>query len=200
MTKQDLSEKIRMLRKAKGLRQEDVAAKAGTSLRVIKELENAQGNITWDNLHLILDVLGVSLSQILMPGMEIPSQLIVNTPRTIKSKGTDKNDEHHGGGVAIGVFSDSKPNDERNKNGRGKAGEPPHEMSEKIDEMSHTLSSSSNINNFSADQASLILEIQSLLTTLDEGKLRSLLKYASTLATVDIANPQVKSLKSNKQG
>lgn len=50
------------------------------------------------------------------------------------------------------------------------------------------------------DRANLILDIQSLLTTLDEGKLRSIFKYASTLSSVDIANPQVKGLKSNKQG
>lgn len=65
MNKTDLAEKIRVLRKSAALRQEDLAAKAGVSLRVIKDLETARGNPTLESLDLVSSVLGVSVSDLL---------------------------------------------------------------------------------------------------------------------------------------
>ncbi|MGZ3770046.1 MAG: helix-turn-helix domain-containing protein [Bdellovibrio sp.] len=59
MNKEQIGEEIRRLRKEKGFRQDDLCAKAGVSIRVIKDIEAGKGNPTLDSLNSILSVLGV---------------------------------------------------------------------------------------------------------------------------------------------
>lgn len=181
MNKNELAEKIRILRKAKGLRQDDLAGKAGVSIRVIRDLEGASGNPTIASLDLVASVLGVTLPQILMPGMEFISDLIVDTPRTIKSHGSDNQGENNSKPITSRIFGDRKPENHRNKNNEGQPGKPPHEVSKKINEVIHDLSSDTNKENFSPDRASLILEIQDMIRELSQDDLETLKFTASSL-------------------
>lgn len=63
MYKDQLAKTIRYLRKSIPLRQEDLAAKAGVSIRVVKDLEGARGNPTLDSLDAVLSVIGITLDQ-----------------------------------------------------------------------------------------------------------------------------------------
>jgi len=60
MDKTELGKKIQALRKARGFsRQDDLRAKPGISVHVVKELEGGKGNTTLNNLALVLGVLKV---------------------------------------------------------------------------------------------------------------------------------------------
>lgn len=171
MNKIELAEKIRTLRKSKELRQDDLAAKAGVSIRVIRDLESGTANPTIESLELVCSVLGVPLPQILMPGMEAVDPLVINTPRAIGSKDADPKNKKSDTGVLIGAISQPRANTERNENGGSETGEPPQKMPEKVNDIIHTDSSDANNESFSASRAQIILEIQALLTKLSDDDL-----------------------------
>lgn len=171
MNKKELAEKIRILRKNKGYRQEDLAAKAGVSIRVVKDLESATGNPTLASLDLIVSVLEVALPQILMPGMEAFNQVVVNAPGSVGSNDGDHKNKKAHIATSIGIFGEQNSNAQWDKNKSGGPGKPPHEMSVDINKVSHTASSDTNKESFTPNKATLILEIQSLLTQLSDDDL-----------------------------
>ncbi len=190
MIKTELAEKIRILRKQKGLRQDDLAGKAGVSIRVIKDLESASGNPTIESLNLIVSVLGVSLSQILMSGMELTNPDIIQAPRAIGSNSADKENKDANTGVSIGTISQPCPDTQGHKDSSSKSRNPPHKMSKEIDKVNHSHSSDQNTKNFSPDRASLILEIQDLLKELPQNELEMLKKSAENLKTISKSKNQ----------
>lgn len=180
MNKNELADKIRILRKQKGLRQEDLAGKAGVSIRVIKDLESASGNPTIESLSLVSSVLGISLSQILMPGMELINPNVIQAPRPVGSNSSNDKNEKTNARIPVGTIGQPSPDTQGNENSRSKSGSPPHKMSKKIDNLSHDPSSDSNQNNFS-DRATLILEIQDLIKNLSQDNLEAIKASAENL-------------------
>lgn len=187
MNKTELAEKIRTLRKQKGLRQEDLAGKAGVSIRVIKDLESASGNPTIESLDLVCIVLGVSLSQILMPRVEPVNPDIIHTPGAVGSNSADKENKDANTGVSIGTISQPCPDTQGYKDSSSKSRNPPHKMSKEIDKVNHSHSSGLNQKNFN-NRASTILEIQSLLNQLEPSQLETIKLSAQNLLSLKKEN------------
>lgn len=176
MNKAELAEKIRTLRKRTGLRQEDLAAKAGVSIRVVKDIEAAKGNPTLDSLDLLLSVLGVSFSDVFVNRMKSLSDSIVNAPQSITGDQTKPKREES---FVRGSSDDNRTNKGKT-DAHGASGKPPHEMPKKVDSVSHASASDTNSNNFSNSRAQLILDIQSKLMLMSDAKLQSILAGEST--------------------
>lgn len=172
MQKRELADKIRTLRKDAGLRQEDLAAKAGVSIRVIKDIEAASGNPTLDSLRLILEVLGTSFQDL----FSVKNQ---------DDGGPNKKTSHqHSSGdeVSNGHKRDSNDwaNNEFNPKGLNPGAD--QQINRKVTEnigsikgpkvSGHPPSSAPNKESFSPDRATLILAIQSRLTPMNERELR----------------------------
>ena len=64
-TRRVLARRVRALRKALGLSQEELAAQVGLRQAQISELEGARNNITIDNLHRLAVALGVRPHELL---------------------------------------------------------------------------------------------------------------------------------------
>lgn len=194
MNKNELADKIRILRKQKGLRQEDLAGKAGVSIRVIKDLESASGNPTIESLSLVSSVLGISLSQILMPGMELINPNVIQAPRPVGSNSSNDKNEKTNARIPVGTIGQPSPDTQGNENSRSKSGSPPHKMSKKIDNLSHDPSSDSNQNNFS-DRATRVLAMQDKLlkiSDLDFDTLESSLQDMQELSQIKKLNKSAK--------
>lgn len=181
MNKNELAEKIRILRKRNGFRQEDLAAKSGVSIRVIKDIESATGNPTLTSLDLIASVLSTPLFQIVMPGMESINGGIVNAPQSIAGSEPHKEQEKSDIATPSRTVSKESGNAQRNEDKSGKSRKPPHEMSENINNVSHAHSSDTNLDNFSVSRPVLILEIQDLLKELSQDDLETLKMSAENL-------------------
>lgn len=166
MDKVKLAEKIRALRKAVPLRQDDLAAKAGVSLRVIKELEGGRGNPTLESLSLVLSVLGISFGELFVEN----SKNLVHTRDAKEEKG-------HNNDILVDM---AKPGS------KGYAANDENSQTNGGNNLDNTHISSSDTN--SDDFRDLI----AILPTLDEPKISSLLQYARTLAPVDLSDVHTK--------
>lgn len=91
MDKRELAEKFRGLRKASGLRQEDLAANSGVSIGVIKEIEAGKGNPTLDTLVTISSALGVEFESLLSKNSDRASRILA-LQSTLQSLADDQFD------------------------------------------------------------------------------------------------------------
>lgn len=179
MNKNELAEKIRTLRKASPLRQEDLAAKAGVSLRVVKELEGAKGNITWDNLNSILSVLGTSLEGLFSSG-ETPDkhETKQDNPQKSINQGHTQNGEK---------WADKELHPKRiDPNTQNQIG---YDIAKKIvnvvdagGSIAHTPTSEPNSTDFR--------DLIAILPTLNEYEVNFLLRQALAFGAVKVANPK----------
>ena len=181
MNKTELADKIRILRKGLGLRQDELAGKAGVSIRVIRDLEGASGNPTIESLNLVCTVLGISLSEILMPGVKPSNIEIVNRPWSVGGESPDNKDQETNSGFPVRTISKPGTDTQRNEERGRKSGKPPHKMSEKVDNFIHTPQSEQNQKNFSSEELRLIVAIQMRLPTLNEEQLETVLLFVNNI-------------------
>lgn len=185
MNKAELAEKIRILRKTKGLRQEDLAAKAGVSIRVIKDLESASGNPTVTSLDLIGSVLGTPIYKLLSPGIESISVSADNSQQPITSEESTPPNKIDRPAVAVEkVLLAKGPHKEKTgEEHKGDAGKPPHKLSEHEDEVVHA--DSSDVNSNDLTRAERILKIQAKILKLSDKRLEYVDEFLNDLEDLE---------------
>lgn len=83
--RKELGEKIRELRKAAGLTQEELDEKTGLSYKFIGELERGQVNVSLDSLVKITDALGIQIGDLFVKEKPFVQKVFVK--EFVKEKG-----------------------------------------------------------------------------------------------------------------
>jgi len=84
MERQNIQEQIKITRKQKGLTQQDLAERAGVSLRTIQRVEKGTEEISGFSLKQISQVLEIPLEQLIMPNV---NQMSIDKDQTGSIKG-----------------------------------------------------------------------------------------------------------------